>query len=158
MSESQRVCEFTRVAFPIPKRPQPFSRGQLEFVTVKVLTELSEAWSVFDQDSYVQIRKCLEKAAKEQPNKEEPATTDIENVERVADAFVDIKYFLENGACKNGVNLSRIFDVVHQANMAKRWPDGTFHLDATGKVVKPPGWKEPDVEKEVQYQMENGSF
>lgn len=34
---------------------------------------------------------------------------------------------------------------VLDANDAKRWPDGTFHHDANGKITKPPGWFPPDL-------------
>lgn len=34
---------------------------------------------------------------------------------------------------------------VLDANDAKRWPDGTFHHDANGKITKPQGWIAPDL-------------
>ncbi len=37
------------------------------------------------------------------------------------------------------------FSIVHDANMAKRFPDGTFHRDSIGKIIKPPGWVEADL-------------
>lgn len=36
------------------------------------------------------------------------------------------------------------YEAVLQANWNKRWPDGTFHKDVNGKIVKPEGWAEPD--------------
>ena len=38
----------------------------------------------------------------------------------------------------------RVFDEVHRANMAKVGPDGV-RKDERGKVLKPDGWKPPDV-------------
>ena len=34
---------------------------------------------------------------------------------------------------------------VLDANDAKRWPDGKFHHDENGKMVKPRGWQAPDL-------------
>ena len=36
----------------------------------------------------------------------------------------------------------KCFEAVHNANMAKLWPDGKPHYDETGKVKKPEGWSE----------------
>jgi len=65
------------------------------------------------------------------------------------DALVDIDYFSGNAASKVGWDMDEVFDVVHEANMAKRHPDGTFHK-VNGKVDKPPGWTPPDVQRVVQ--------
>jgi len=64
-----------------------------------------------------------------------------------------------NAAAKKGVNLSAIFDVVHAANMAKRDPKtGQFLKREDGKIIKPAGWQPPDVRKEIENQMANGSW
>lgn len=47
----------------------------------------------------------------------------------------------------------RVFDEVHRANMAKVGPDGV-RKDERGKVLKPEGWKPPDVER-VLREMED---
>jgi len=49
--------------------------------------------------------------------------------------------------------------VVHAANMAKRNPaTGKFEKRADGKIIKPPGWKAPDVEGEMGRQFREGSW
>ena len=63
-----------------------------------------------------------------------------------------------NAAAKKGVNLSSVFDVVHDANMAKKWEDGTFHKREDGKILKPETWSPPDVQKEIARQFKEGSF
>lgn len=36
-------------------------------------------------------------------------------------------------------------DAVLGANDNKEWPDGTFHHNENGKIIKPEGWVEPDL-------------
>lgn len=36
-------------------------------------------------------------------------------------------------------------DLVHKANMDKRWDDGEIHRREDGKILKPPTWEEPDL-------------
>ncbi len=76
-----------------------------------------------------------------------------------ADALADIDYYCHDAAVKVGVDLSRVLDVVHAANMAKRDPaTGGFLKSSIGKVVKPAGWTPPDVEGEVARQVRDGSW
>merc|ERR1719453_976298 len=83
----------------------------------------------------------------------------INQIAAQADALVDIEYYMLNCAAKKGVNMSSIFGVVHAANMAKRNPEtGHFEKNADGKVIKPPGWKPPDVEGELARQLAEGSW
>jgi energy-coupling factor transport system permease protein len=76
------------------------------------------------------------------------------------DAFVDIWYYSLNTSAKHGANLSKIFDVVHQANMAKRDPvTGKFiRREQDGKVMKPVGWQSPNIVAEIISQIKNGSW
>ena len=76
------------------------------------------------------------------------------------DALVDAWYYSLNVAARHGVNLSRIFTVVHAANMAKRDPStGKFlHRESDGKIIKPAGWKEPDIEGEITRQLLEGAW
>lgn len=72
---------------------------------------------------------------------------DVSVISGQADAMVDMMYFCYNAAAKVGMNLDEIFEIVHNANMKKRWEDGTFHRGPNGKIEKPPGWQAPDVEE-----------
>merc|ERR1712139_504204 len=83
----------------------------------------------------------------------------IDQIAAQADALVDIQYYMLNCAAKKGFNMSSIFGVVHAANMAKRDPQtGRFEKRADGKVIKPAGWKPPDVEGELGRQFAEGSW
>jgi hypothetical protein len=69
------------------------------------------------------------------------------DVEGVLDAIVDQIYVLVGTALIQfgGERLDAAWAEVHRSNMAKRWPDGTFHVREDGKVLKPPGWVGPDI-------------
>jgi predicted HAD superfamily Cof-like phosphohydrolase len=61
-----------------------------------------------------------------------------------ADAMVDLIYFALGTLVEMGVRPGRLFDIVHEANMKKLWPDGKVHYAADGKVMKPPSWSPPE--------------
>ena len=76
-----------------------------------------------------------------------------------SDAFVDIWYYSLNACAKKGINLSKIFNIVHQANMNKKDPKtGKFIKRDDGKILKPKGWKPPNVEQEILNQQKYGAF
>ena len=71
------------------------------------------------------------------------------------DAFTDILYFANGGFTEMGVVPDRIFNIVHQANMGKIFPDGKPHFNEVGKVIKPDNWEhdfapEPKIEEEIK--------
>src|SRR5208282_6773379 len=76
-----------------------------------------------------------------------------------ADAMVDAWYYMLNTGAKHGMNLSALFATVHSANMAKKFPDGTFHRrPEDGKIVKPDGWHEPNIVGEIVRQQRDGAW
>ena len=76
------------------------------------------------------------------------------------DALTDILYFTYGSFSLLGVDPTNIFDIVHQANMGKLFPDGQPHYHpVTNKVLKPADWEqnyapEPKIAKEIQRQIE----
>jgi predicted HAD superfamily Cof-like phosphohydrolase len=62
-----------------------------------------------------------------------------------ADGYIDAIYFGLGGLVEMGIDPDPLFELVHGANMAKVWPDGTVHRREDGKILKPPGWEAPDV-------------
>merc|ERR1712137_1346834 len=124
--------------------------------------ELLELWATLQgsQESKAAIIELLTKA--ESLPKEVYSDNQQGIVKRIADqadALVDIEYYMLNCAAKKGFNMSSIFGVVHTANMAKRNPEtGRFEKNADGKVIKPPGWKPPNVEGELLRQFTEGSW
>ena len=58
-------------------------------------------------------------------------------------------YLIESGlenVLKNGIDLSKVFDAVHQANMDKKdKKTGKFIKRNDGKILKPEGWKPANI-------------
>ena len=60
--------------------------------------------------------------------------------------MVDAWYYMLNAASKRGIDLSKIFDEVHSANMRKKDPETeTFKKRDDGKILKPKDWKPADI-------------
>lgn len=68
----------------------------------------------------------------------------------VADAFEDIGYVVEGSRLEFGINGEPIADEVHRSNMAKFGPGSWKRED--GKIMKPPGWRPPDIRRELRKQ------
>ncbi len=162
MSNAHKVKQFTEESrgTTCPEYPSPMNRAELDFIMKMVLSELTEAAQTLEPDpvkAVEWVKSCAGVDVKQ--NYVPPAVGDDSKViAEQYDAFVDAWYYMLNAAAKKGVNLSSIFNVVHGANMAKRWPDGTFHRRADGKVEKPPGWKEPDLVNEINRQQTEGAW
>jgi predicted HAD superfamily Cof-like phosphohydrolase len=60
-----------------------------------------------------------------------------------ADAVIDLMYFAIGTMVEMGVKPQHLFEIVHQANMEKLWPDGQPRYREDGKVRKPEGWRDP---------------
>ena len=75
------------------------------------------------------------------------------------DALIDTLYFTYGSFVLMGVDPERIFEIVHQANMGKIFPDGKAQFDpVTHKILKPEGWEEkyapePAIKKELERQI-----
>jgi predicted HAD superfamily Cof-like phosphohydrolase len=70
------------------------------------------------------------------------------------DGLCDLLYVVNGAAVAFGIDLEPFFDEVHRANMAKE--GGMTRAD--GKVLKPEGWKPPDIESILLRQEANGDI
>lgn len=62
-----------------------------------------------------------------------------------ADALNDLLYFVAGSFLAHGVPAEETFNAVHDANMAKLFPDGKpRYREGDGKVIKPEGWVGPE--------------
>lgn len=68
---------------------------------------------------------------------------EAETIYDQADAYIDSIYFAIGGLVDLGVDPQPLWDIVHGANMAKIWPDGSIQRRVDGKVIKPRGWVDP---------------
>jgi predicted HAD superfamily Cof-like phosphohydrolase len=69
---------------------------------------------------------------------------DAKNIYEQADAMIDLIYFALGTLVEMGIEPDEIFEIVHNANMSKLWPDGKPHYNNDGKTIKPAGWKDPE--------------
>ena len=63
------------------------------------------------------------------------------DIEEIADGIVDSIVVLIGTALVYGIDIRPVWDEIHKTNMAKA--GGAFRDD--GKLLKPEGWKEPDI-------------
>jgi len=125
---------------------------------IEELVEFVRAASPSEEDfaqALSQLHQALDKAA-DKVAKKTPAQQDL--IGQV-DALIDTLYFTYGSFVLMGVDPERIFDIVHQANMGKIFPDGKAHFDpVTHKILKPDDWEEkyapePAIKKELQRQL-----
>ena len=64
--------------------------------------------------------------------------------EALLDADIDLAWVTIGSALSQGANVEGAAAEVSRANLAK-FPNGVAVRDDNGKVVKPEGWKEPDL-------------
>ena len=77
---------------------------------------------------------------------------DKDDLVRIADGIADSIVVLLGTAVTYGIDIRPIWDEVHRTNMMKK--GGKLRED--GKLLKPKGWKLPEIEKEIRRQQ-NGS-
>ena len=125
---------------------------------IEELVEFVRASSNSDEDfqaAVAEMHRALDKAATK-VSKTIPAKQDL--IGQV-DALIDTLYFTYGSFVLMGVDPERIFDIVHQANMGKVFPDGKAHFDpVTHKILKPNDWEEkyapePAIKKEIERQI-----
>jgi len=141
-----------------PSMPQFMNRFEVEFITKMVLDELLElnATVMNPQETKRSILNMLQ-VAKELPQVR--AQNQAEIIAKQSRALVDIWYGSLECATKKGINLSSVFDLVHEANMRKVDPTtGMCRKRADGKIEKPAGWCPPNIAGEMQRQAMKGSF
>lgn len=68
----------------------------------------------------------------------------------IANELADLCYVALGTAIACGIDLSRVFEAVHAANMAKGIGGPRFRGD--GKVLKPEGWRPADIATELKKQ------
>jgi predicted HAD superfamily Cof-like phosphohydrolase len=76
-----------------------------------------------------------------------------------ADAMIDLIYLAIGTMVELGVKPEALFEIVHNANMSKLWPDGKAKLNPeTGKVIKPPTFVRPEplLQAEIERQIRAG--
>jgi len=160
-NQSEMVKQFTEGSSgtPCPDKPIEMSRDSVFYLIRMVMSELDELANTVCQNEMESIALMREALDKIDVCHSFP-TNPVSRIAAQADAMVDANYYMLNVAAKHGMNLSRLFDIVHDANMAKRDPitNQFIRRQSDGKVMKPAGWKEPDIDGEIARQIREGSW
>jgi predicted HAD superfamily Cof-like phosphohydrolase len=161
LTRSENVKIFTEESKgdKLPNHPRKMTRDEVLFITKMVNEELQELLLTVTHENE-NVKELLIDIVKKSnsPTYNNVGKSDLELMAEQVDAFVDIDYYNCNAAAKVGFNVDDVFNLVHQANMAKKFEDGTFHKNSEGKVIKPPNWTEPDVKVVVSKWIENGTW
>jgi len=158
-SENVKIFTEESKGDKLPDHPRKMTRDEVLFLTKMVSEELQELLLTVTNENE-NVKKLLISVVKKSnsPTYNNLGKSDLELMAEQVDAFVDIDYYNCNAAAKVGFNVDDVFTLVHQANMNKKFEDGTFHKNSEGKVIKPPGWTEPDVKAVVSNWMEHGTW
>merc|ERR1719336_2452275 len=143
-SHSTDVMAFTRACDqPVAPTPTVMNASEVDFITKMILDELLELQATVRPPA--QAKAAMTGLLQKAETRAQVPAHDVPNViAEQGDALVDIWYYSLNAACKKGINLCSIFDVVHAANMAKIDPNtGKCLKRADGKILKPAGWQAP---------------
>jgi predicted HAD superfamily Cof-like phosphohydrolase len=79
-----------------------------------------------------------------------PRTEDkLELLGSLLKEMCDLRYVLDGTAVSLGLPYEDAYRAVHASNMSKVWPDGRLRVNGNGKVLKPPGYRPPNMERFV---------
>ncbi len=160
-SNAQAVHQFTTESgTDCPNKPTLMSKQQVLFITRMVMSELDELVCTVAENKQESNDILNEALSTRDVCGNFDYKDDVNRIGAQGDAMVDAWYYMLNVASRHGINLSSIFDVVHAANMAKKdVATGKFlKRESDGKILKPKGWQSPNIDKEIQRQLEEGSF
>lgn len=160
----EQVEEFHAIFDPRkPKQPTPFSEQEAIYragFKAEELVELIAATSNGQKEQLHQavqkLHEAIDQAEQKMLKKEHWGQQPL--IEQV-DALTDILYFTYGSFSLLGVDPTNIFDIVHQANMGKLFPDHKPHYHpVTNKVLKPENWAkdfapEPRIKQEITKQI-----
>lgn len=164
MDHAKAVKQFTEESKGIrcPNAPIEMDRSAVLFIIRMVMSELDElACTVTNNeiDREMLMHEALVK--RDKCKKYESEYEDKEDkIGAQGDSMVDAWYYMLDIAAKHGINLSKIFEIVHNANLSKRdKKTGTYKIrESDGKVNKPEGWRPPDIKSEILRQTNEGSW
>ncbi len=158
-----KVRDFTEASSDVSPKIRPMDKDETKFIIGMILSETVELARTITSSNKAALKLVKELANTDFDNSRSIPHTDVEIIAEQADAFVDIIYYILNASVKINLDLDGVFDVVHSANMAKRFSnfvtdDGDTHRNVfvrshVGKVLKPPNWQPPDVLSEITRQV-----
>ncbi len=153
----QQVKEFTEKTSleKLPSEPRAMTEDGIRFISRMVISELMELASTVSDKPIDLVKECCQTDfPKKYKGNTDPQIARVQQIAAQADALIDMIYYICNVASRNGIDLGPVFQEVQKANMAKVHPDGTVKRREDGKILKPDGWKEPDIESVIRKQMQ----
>lgn len=141
--EFTNVVKSARGLEPCPTKPTSMNAEEVKFLVKMVMSEMAELVDTISESSEDTNRIMLECLGTD-PSKHIKYNDASKLIAAQGDAIVDAWYYMCDAACKKGINVSEMFDLVHSANMNKL-VDGKAIVREDGKVLKPPGWTEADI-------------
>jgi len=155
LSDYEKVKQFTEESSgqKCPEYPHLMNKEEVRFLVRMVMSEMSEVVNTVT-NSEQETMEFMESCLHADPSTHSSDRSEINLIAEQADGCVDAYYYMLNAFCKKGVDLSAIFNVVHNANMAKKDPTtGQFiRRESDGKILKPAGWQAPDIVAEISRQ------
>jgi predicted HAD superfamily Cof-like phosphohydrolase len=158
LSDAELVRQFTKeTGTDVPNKPELMSEDEVFFLIKMMLDEILELGATVEEP--IQVKYNMIKMIIESKNIPKSIGSSEQLIGEQGDALVDSYYYSLNAAVKKGINLSKIFNIVHKANMNKRDSvTGKFLKREDGKIIKPANWISPDITAEIKRQMTEGSF
>jgi predicted HAD superfamily Cof-like phosphohydrolase len=161
-SNAESVKEFTEgyLNKPCPSYPQKMTKEQVLFIIRMVMSELDELAATVSKNEEESSELMKEALSTIDKCHKFLYKSDVDLIAAQADSMVDAWYYMLNIASKHGMNLSKIFDIVHEANMDKRDPitKKFIRRESDGKVLKREGWQEPNINAEIERQFRDGTW
>lgn len=154
----QQVKEFHNHFDPIEhKEVTPLTKEEAEFRSGFKLEEILEFLYAASNGEEAKFRRSVDYLKKALDQEAEAILSKNKEVEPLVDevdALIDLLYFTYGTFVMMNVDPTPIFNLVHQANMGKLFPDGKprYH-ELTGKVLKPDNW-EADYAPEEKIRVE----
>lgn len=154
MSDYDKVRQFTiEAGQSVTEKPTALNYKEAKFLIRMCMSELQELAQSVTSNNDEAFELLKESLNTIDHSKYEKLNTEDEVIAAQVDAVVDAWYYSLNAFAKKSVNPSAVFDVVHQANLAKKDPKtNKFIKREDGKIIKPEGWTPPDIVKEIQRQ------
>ncbi|MGC6769652.1 HAD family hydrolase [Enterococcus sp. LJL51] len=146
-----------------PQKPTAFSSKDASAragFKAEELVEFLYASAGNDKEAFHQLVEQLKQDVDAAEKKMEQKKKKVEDplVDQV-DALIDLLYFTYGSFSLLGVDPTKLFSIVHEANMGKLFADGKPHYhEVTHKVLKPEDWEanyapEPKIKAELERQI-----
>lgn len=127
----------------IPRAFPAMEAGFRAGFKVEEIVEFLYASSNHNDEKFVELVKNLHENVDKAARKVKSKTHDEDALTGQVDAMIDLLYFTYGSLVLSGVDPYQIFNVVHESNMGKIFPDGHPHFDpVTHKILKPQDWEE----------------